>query len=131
MNRSGSILVVLFLILSLSACCGTSVSNKMYSEISEYVTENIDSFSPTKENEFYDYTTTGLSIGGVYYGYYFSAENNILLPDFYCGNDLEKIQNDIYEDDGGVYIGKPNNGTDWCFIKQISDNWYYYELHWA
>ena len=131
MNRSGSILVVLFLILSLSACCGTSVSNKMYSEISEYVTENIDSFSPTKENEFYDYTTTGLSIGGVYYGYYFSAENNISLPDFYCGNDLEKIQNDMREDDGGVYIGKPNNGTDWCFIKEISDNWYYYELHWA
>ena len=131
MNRFGSILVVLFLILSLSACCGTSVSNKMYSEISEYVTENIDSFSPTKENEFYDYTTTGLSIGGVYYGYYFSAENNISLPDFYCGNDLEKIQNDMCEDDGGVYIGKPNNGTDWCFIKKISDNWYYYELHWA
>ena len=100
-------------------------------EISEYVTENIDSFSPTKENEFYDYTTTGLSIGGVYYGYYFSAENNISLPDFYCGNDLEKIQNDMSEDDGGVYIGKPNNGTDWCFIKEISDNWYYYELHWA
>ena len=108
-----------------------SISNKMYNEISEYVTKNIDSFSPTKENEFYDYKTTGLSIGGVYYGYYFSAENNILLPDFYCGNDLEKIENDMCEDDGGVYFGKPNNGTDWCFIKKISDNWYYYELHWA
>ena len=31
----------------------------------------------------------------------------------------------------GVYFGRPNNGTDWCYIKQISDNWYYYELHWA
>ena len=115
----------------MSACSGMSVSNKMYNEISEYVNENIDSFYPTEENEFYDYKTTGLSIGGVYYGYYFSAKGEVLLPDFYCGNDLAKIQNDIREDDDGVYFGKPNNGTDWCFIKVISDNWYYYELHWA
>ena len=33
--------------------------------------------------------------------------------------------------DDGVYFGSPNNGTDWCYIKRISDNWYYYELHWA
>ena len=124
-------LLVITILLSITACSGMSISNKMYNEISEYVTKNIDSFSPTKENEFYDYKTTGLNIGGVYYGYYFSAENNILLPDFYCGNDLEKIENDMCEDDGGVYFGKTNNGTDWCFIKKISDNWYYYELHWA
>ena len=42
---------------------------------------------------------------------------------------LEKIQNDLHNYDGGVYFGKPNNGTDWCFIKKISDNWCYYELH--
>ena len=36
-----------------------------------------------------------------------------------------------YEDDGGVYFGKPNDGTDWCFIKKITSNWYYYELHWG
>jgi hypothetical protein len=103
----------------------------MYNEISDYVTENMDSFSPAEENEFYDYKTTGLSIGGVYYGYYYSSKSEWLLPDFYRGNDLEKIQNDMHEDDGGVYLGKPNNGTDWCFIKKISDKWYYYELHWA
>ena len=103
----------------------------MYDEISEYVAENMDSFSPTKENEFYDYKEAGLSIGGVYYGYYYSVENENLLPDFYCGNDLEKIQNDIRQDDDGVYFGKPNNGTDWCFVKKIADHWYYYELHWA
>ena len=115
----------------LSACSGMSVSNKMYNRISDYVGENMDTFSPTEEIEFYDYKTTGFSIGGVYYGYYYSVENKFLIPDFYCGNDLEKIKNDIREDDGGVYYGKQNNGTDWCFIKKISDNWYYYELHWA
>ena len=131
MKRLLCLLVSCYIVLSLSACSGMSVSINMYKEISKYVTENVDTFSPTEENEFYDYETTGLSIGGVYYGYYYSSENELLLPDFYGGNDLGKIQNDMYEDDGGMYFGKPNNGTDWCFIKKISDNWYYYELHWA
>ena len=131
MKRLFYLLVLFSFILSLSACSGMSVSNKMFKEISEYVTENMDTFSPKEENEFYNYNTTGLSIGGVYYGYYYSSENELLLPDFYGGNDLGKINNDMYEDDGGVYFGKPNNGTDWCFIKKISDKWYYYELHWA
>ncbi len=131
MKKLLSLFVSCFILLSLSACSGMSVSNKMYNEISKYVTENMDTFSPTEKNEFYDYETTGLSNGGVYYGYYYSSENELLLPDFYGGNDLGKIQNDMYEDDGGVYFGKPNNGTDWCFIKKVSDNWYYYELHWA
>ena len=131
MKRLFCVLTLFFLIVSLSACAGMSVSNKMYNKISKYVADNMDSLNPTEENEFYDYEATGLSIGGVYYGYYFSAENENLLPDFYGGNDLEIIQNDVHEDDGGVYFGKPNNGTDWCFVKKISENWYYYELHWA
>ena len=131
MKRLLSLLVSCAVIFCLTACGGMSVSNKMYDEISEYVTENMDTFSPTEKTVFYDYKANGLSIGGVYYGYYYSSENELLLPDFYGGNDLEKIQNDIHKDDGGVYFGKPNNGTDWCFIKQISDNWYYYELHWG
>ena len=131
MKRLLNILMLCFIVFSLSACRGMSVSNKMYDEISKYVAENMDSFSTAEKNEFYDYKTTGLSVGGVYYGYYYSSGNELLLPDFYDGNDLGKIQNDIHEDDGGVYFGKPNNGTDWCFVKKISDNWYYYELHWA
>ena len=131
MKKLLCMLIICFFTFSLSACGGMSVSNKMYNEISDYVTDNMDSFSPTEENEFYDYKATGLSIGGVYYGYYYSSENEWLLPDFYGGNDLEKIQNDMHEDDGGGYFGKPNNGTDWCFIKKITENWYYYELHWA
>lgn len=131
MKRLLCILILCFLSFSLSACSGMSVSNKIYNEISKYVTENMDTLSPTSENEFYDYKATGISVGGVYYGYYYSTENEFLLPDFYCGNDLLKIQNDLHNDDDGVYFGKPNNGTDWCFIKKISDNWYYYELHWA
>jgi hypothetical protein len=127
MKRLISILILVLLMFSFTACEGMSVSTKRYDEISGYVLENIDTLSPKKELEFFDYETTGLSIGGVYYGYYYTASNDIELPDFYSGGNL----GERYEADGGTYFGKPNNGTDWCFIKKITDKWYYYELHWA
>ena len=127
MKRLISILILVLLMFSFTACEGMSVSTKRYDEISGYVLENIDTLSPKKELEFFDYETTGLSIGGVYYGYYYTANNDIEVPDFYSGGNL----GERYEADGGTYFGKPNNGTDWCFIKKITDKWYYYELHWA
>ncbi len=129
MKKLLSLFILCSLVLSLSSC--RSVSSKMYNEISDYVTENLHTLSPAGKNQFYNYKTTGLSIGGVYYGYYYSSENKFLLPDFYSGTDFVKIQNDMHKDNGGVFFGRPNNGTDWCFIKKISENWFYYELHWA
>ena len=117
----------ILLILSFVACDGMSISTKRYTEISSYVLENIDTLSPQKEIEFFDYKATGLAIGGVYYGYYYTSDNVITVPDFYSGKNLGKR----YEADSGTYFGKPNDGTDWCFIKKITDKWYYYELHWA
>lgn len=119
--------VCALLIIFCVACGGMSVSNTRYEKISNYVLENIDDFSIENEIEFFDYEATGLSIGGVYYGYYYAVNNEIAVPDFYGGNNL----GEQYEADGGTYFGKPNNGTDWCFIKKITDNWYYYELHWG
>ena len=127
MKRLVSVLILVLLMFSFTACDGMSVSTKRYEEISNYVLENIDTLSPEKEIEFFDYEATGLSIGGVYYGYYYTANNDIEVPDFYSGGNL----GERYEADGGIYFGKPNNGTDWCFIKKITDKWYYYELHWA
>ena len=127
MKKILSFSFLLLLIFSLTACEGMSVSTKRYNEISGYVLENNDTLSPKKELEFFDYETTGLSTGGVYYGYYYTANNDIEVPDFYSGGNL----GERYEADGGTYFGKPNNGTDWCFIKKITDKWYYYELHWA
>ena len=131
MKKILSILTCILVILSFASCGGMSISNKRYNEISNYVLENIDTLSPEKDVEFFDYESKGLCIGATYYGYYYTVNNGILLPDFYLGNDIDKIKNDKYESDGGTYFGKPNNGTDWCFIKKITDNWYYYELHWA
>ena len=127
MKRFISFLILVLLLFTFTACEGMSVSTKRYDEISNYVLENIDTLSPEKEIEFFDYEATGLSIGGVYYGYYYTANNDIEVPDFYAGGNL----GERYEADGGTYFGKTNNGTDWCFIKKITDKWYYYELHWA
>ena len=127
MKKILSFSFLLLLIFSLTACEGMFVSTKRYNEISGYVLENIDTLSPKKELEFFDYETTGLSIGGVYYGYYYTANNDIEVPDFYSGGNL----GERYEADGGTYFGRPNNGTDWCFVKKITDTWFYYELHWA
>ena len=127
MRKLISILVCIIVMISLTACEGMSGSNKKYNEISNYVLENIDAISSEKEIEFFDYETTGLSIGGVYYGYYYTLNNEIAIPDYYSGGNL----GEKYEADDGTYFGKPNNGTDWCFIKKITDNWFYYELHWA
>ena len=119
--------VCILVAISLIACSGMSISNKKYNEISNYVLENGDTFSTRKEIEFFDYETDGIVPGGVYYGYYFTENNEIVVPDFYSGDNLSEK----YEADEGTYFGKPNSGTDWCYIKKITDNWYYYELHWG
>ena len=127
MKKLISVLMCAFIVFSFTACNGMSTSNRKYNEISDYVLDNIDTLSSEQETEFFDYEATGLSIGGVYYGYYYTDNNEVLVPDFYLGNNL----GERYEGDDGTYFGKPNNGTDWCFVKQITNNWYYYELHWG
>ena len=127
MKKFISALVCVLIIFSLTACEGMSISVKRYNEISDFVLENKESLLPEKDIEFFDYETTGLGIGGVYYGYYYTINNEVTVPDFYSGGNL----GEKHESDGGTYFGKPNNGTDWCFVKKIIDNWYYYELHWG
>jgi len=131
MKKTLVFLISILSIFILTACNINTISEKRYNEISSYVLDNIDTLSSEKEKEFFDYETDGISVGGVYYGYYYTANDEIVLPDFYNGNDIEQIKNSKYQADGGTYFGQPNDGTDWCFIKKITDNWYYYELHWA
>ena len=117
----------LFVILFLIGCEGMSVSTDKYNEIKEYVENNADETAVEGDVEFFTYKTTGLSIGGVYYGYYYSKNNEALVPDYYSDDEIGEPE----AKDGGTYFGKPNSGTDWCFVKQIMDHWFYYELHWA
>lgn len=93
--------------------------------IQNYLLYNERNPSERRRTELVDYKATGLSIGGVYHGYYDTANNDIVVFDFYSGGNLCER----YKADGGTYFGKPNRWTDWCFIKKITDKWYYYELH--
>ena len=81
MKKLFSVLICVAFMLFVTACEGISISNKRFDEISNYVLDNFETLSSEKEIEFFDYETTGLSIGGVYYGYYFSAENELSLYD--------------------------------------------------
>ena len=116
------------MLLSLTSCGGMSLSNKNINEISNYVLENIDTLASEKKTEFFEYKNSGLSIGAVYYGYYYTEYNEPLIPDFYGGTDLN---GEYYAKDNGYYFGEPNNGEDWCYVQNITDNWFYYELHWG
>ncbi len=120
-------LLCLIATVALSGCDGASYSAGKYDEIKEYVEENADNTAVTGDTEFFTYKTNGLSIGGVYYGYYYSENNEVLVPDFYSGSGPGKAETK----DGGTYFGRPNDGTDWCFVRQIKDRWFYFELHWG
>ncbi len=112
-------------LFSLSAC-SKSYSPKQFDAVSAYVLENLNTLSSDQDLEFFDYNSSGLAVGGTYYGYYYSVDNIIVVPDYYDGI-LEKSR----ESDGGTYFTQANDGGDWCFVKQITDHWFYYELHWG
>ncbi len=123
------LMVVLLIVFTVYSC--SDISRIKFIQISNHVLKNMDDYLPEQEVEFFDYSANGISIGATYYGYYYTANDEIMLPDFYCGNDYYIIKYKRHEANGGTYFGKPNNGTDWCFIKKITNHWYYYELHWA
>lgn len=125
MKKALSILSILLIVLSLSAC-GVSFSKSNYKEISSYVLENKDVIPHKSETEFYIHETVGISPNTVYYGYYFSGNNEVAFADFY---EHDNLGAEIYESDGGTYFGKPSTANDWYFTKKITDNWFYFELH--
>ena len=121
------IAIGLMAILFAAFLWGCGISRDRFEEVSAYVLANMETLSAITETTFFTYETSGISVGGVYYGYYYTEENRAMVPDFYAGGNL----GNEYEEDGGTYFGQPNSGTDWCFVKQITDHWFYYELHWA
>ena len=125
MKKVTVLLLALLAVGALTACRGMRVSQQTYREIADYVLQNIDALCPEEEIAFFRYESTGLLTGGVDYGYYYTQNDEIAVPDFYWDGDLGEQRGA----DGGVYFGKPNSGTDWCYVKQITEHWYYYELH--
>lgn len=116
------------LIILLSAC---GISQSKYAKISDYVIQNKDEISHNGKEEFFIHDGTGLPTAGVYYGYYYTVDNEPAIPT----EDNEgvawdyTVEDAFYQGDEGFYWGKPNNGTDWYYTRKITDNWYYYEVH--
>ena len=55
MKKLISVLICAFIVFSFTACNGMSISNSKYNEISDYVLDNMETLSPEKETEFFDY----------------------------------------------------------------------------
>lgn len=109
---------VFFAGLPVVGFAGQIESNQIRNEIFKYVLENKDEIelkNPALRQEFY-YKSTGLSIGGVEYGYIYSPSN-----DYSYGG--EKYRN------GYRTYGIPDEDTDWYFEERICENWFYYEIH--
>ncbi len=90
-------------------------------EVSEYVLANKDAWEQgelTDKKEI-PYTFTGLMIGGVEYGYYYSEDDTHCI---YAGEEA------AYRD-GYRYDGYPDDPTDWYYSVRICENWFYYEVH--
>lgn len=127
MKRIIAVLLVALLLFSFVSCGANTVSDKKYEQIKAHVLENIENLTPESNVsvKFFDYKVSGILFGTVAYGYYYTMDNEVVVPDFYVVDDC----GEPYEADGGTYFGTPNGESDWCFIKQITSNWYYYEWH--
>ena len=91
---------------------------RIRNDVFEYVLENKDAIELKNKNESEEFifTTTGLSIGGVEYGYYYSPYNDYSMT----GEPNKK---------GYRINGIPDESTDWYYTERICENWFYYEIH--
>ncbi len=123
MTRLLTLLATLALALTLTACKAEQPTSR-FDKIAKYVKTNTELLAPEGGVEFFEFSEDGL-----YFGYYYTENNDVLLPDFYTGDHREAMQAALHEADGGFCFGDPNSDTDWCFVKKITDRWFYYELH--
>lgn len=91
---------------------------KIRNDVFAYVLENKDNVELKNKNESEEFlfTTTGLSIGGVEYGYYYAPDDDYF------------IKGESYKGGYRTY-GIPDEPTDWYYTERICENWFYYEIH--
>lgn len=115
------ILLALLIILSpffVISILGNIQNSRIRNEVFTYVLENknsIELHDMSRSQEFF-YTATGLSIGGIEYGYYYAPDNDYHLK----GEPYKK---------GFRVFGIPDEPTDWYYTERICVNWFYYEIH--
>ena len=97
---------------------GKFQNHRIRNEVFSLVFETKDSIKldDVNQSQEFFYTATGLSIGGVEYGYYYSP------------NDDYSIKGESYKRGYRTY-GIPDESTDWYYTERICENWFYYEIH--
>lgn len=124
MKKAVVLLIVLAVALSF-ASCGQKYSNDYYEEVSTFVRQSNGIIPPLKDVEYYFYDTQSGASTNDYYGYYYTKNGEKLN----CAQDKMDLPSEYTENDGGYYFGKPKAKGDWSFVKEIRDNWYYFEAH--
>ena len=120
-----ALLLVLFFALPGMAggIVGSIERRRVRSDVFAFVLENkdaIDITSPYGEQAFH-HADTGSWDTSVYFGYYFSEDDNYGSP--ISLDEWRSYKKGIRID--GLF-GDP---IDWYYTEKICDNWYYYELH--
>lgn len=116
-------IILLAVTILLSPIMAISIYGKVQNfrirnDVFAYVLENknnIELHDKNDRQEFF-FTATGLSIGGVEYGYYYSPDDDYSIK----GESYKK---------GYRINGIPDEPTDWYYTERICENWFYYELH--
>ena len=116
-------ITIIAVIVALSPFAAISIigkvkNHKIRNEVFAYVLENKNNIELHDRNERQEflYTATGLSIGGVEYGYYYSPDDDYF------------IKGESYKGGYRIY-GIPDEPTDWYYTEKICENWFYYEIH--
>ena len=118
-----SVLTILSIMMLVS--CSTAYSSDYYDEISSYVKTNADYISTSEDIEYFHYSETASTETKSYYGYYYT-KNGGLHPYVADGMVLSSA---VESKDGGYYYGDVSDESDWCFVKAITPNWFYFETH--
>ena len=125
MKKFAFCLLTIILILCVSSC-GKGFSKSKYEEVSKYVNENKGNVEAYTDIEYYNYEVVTKGFENITYGYYYTKNDEIHS----CQQGQMSLPTEYTEiDDGGYYFGEVSENSDWSFIRKITDNWYYFEVH--
>lgn len=134
-----ALLLVLFFALPglVGGIVGSTEQQKIRSDVFRFVLENKGTIEVTAPhgNQAFHHTDTGSWDTSVYFGYYYSEEDNYLFiyeDPLWGGGEygITISPNESKSYKKGIRIdGIFGDPIDWYYTEKICDNWYYYELH--
>lgn len=126
MKKTIALSLALITSILLLVSCSPAFSDDYYNEISSYVKLNADYLEASEDLEYFFYDEVNESATKSYYGYYYAKDGG-RYPYISSGMTVDKTA--VSSKDGGFYFGEASDENDWCFIKAINKNWFYFESH--